>query len=148
MSFVIARQQLYDLVWSEPMQRPGKQIGISDVAIAKACRKAGIPVPERGYWAKLQSGKKVAKVPLVPRDLITSDWIEMSGNLPEALKSRVGSAPNAEDPPEDVAVLTEHFAKRLGQVSVPRNLGRAHPLIEKLLAKDEEIRQKKATERF
>ncbi|MGJ0393560.1 MAG: hypothetical protein ACR650_12620 [Methylocystis sp.] len=57
-------------------------------------------------------------------------------------------APNAEDPPEDVAVLTERFAKRLGQVSVPRNLGRAHPLIEKLLAKDEEIRQKKATERF
>lgn len=42
MSFVIARQQLYDLVWSEPMQRLGKQIGISDVAIAKACRKAGM----------------------------------------------------------------------------------------------------------
>jgi hypothetical protein len=84
MSFVIARQQLYDLVWSEPMQRLGKQIGISDVAITKACRKAGIPVPERGYWAKLQSGKKVAKVPLVPRDLERAPTVLNRSRIPES----------------------------------------------------------------
>jgi hypothetical protein len=29
------------------------------VAIAKHCRKLGVPVPERGYWNKLQLGKPV-----------------------------------------------------------------------------------------
>jgi hypothetical protein len=47
--------------WSEPMQRPAKQIGISDGAIAKHCRKLGVPVPEPGYWNKLQAGKPVTK---------------------------------------------------------------------------------------
>ncbi len=31
MTFTLTREQLYDLVWSEPMQRLAKQIGISDV---------------------------------------------------------------------------------------------------------------------
>ena len=56
MTFTLTREQLYDLVWSEPMQRLAKQIGISDVAIAKHCRKLGVPVPERGHWNKLQVG--------------------------------------------------------------------------------------------
>ena len=61
MTFTLTREQLYDLVWSEPMQRLAKKIGISDVAIAKHCRKLGVPVPERGYWNKLQVGKPVTK---------------------------------------------------------------------------------------
>jgi hypothetical protein len=61
MTFTLTREQLYDLVWSAPMQRLVKQIGISDVAIAKHCRKLGVPVPERGYWNKLQAGKPVTK---------------------------------------------------------------------------------------
>ncbi|WP_457797052.1 hypothetical protein [Methylocystis sp. S23] len=52
MTFRITREQLYDLVWSESMQNLSKQIGISDVAIAKHCRKLGVPTPERGYWAR------------------------------------------------------------------------------------------------
>jgi len=61
MTFTLTREQLYDLIWSEPMQRLARQIGISDVAIAKHCRKLGVPVPERGYWNKLQAGKPVTK---------------------------------------------------------------------------------------
>ena len=61
MTFTLTREQLYDLVWSEPMQRRAKQIGISDVAIAKHCRKLGMPVPKRGYRNKLQVGKPVTK---------------------------------------------------------------------------------------
>ena len=54
MTFTLTGEQLYDLVWSEPMQRLAEQSGISDVAIAKHCHKLGLPVPERGYWNKLQ----------------------------------------------------------------------------------------------
>lgn len=46
------REALYDLVWSAPKKQLAEQLGVSDVAIGKACKKAGIPVPDRGYWAK------------------------------------------------------------------------------------------------
>lgn len=71
MPFELTREQLYDLVWSEPMQRLSKKIGISDVAIAKHCRRIGVPVPERGYWNKLQAGHTVTRTPLPERDLTT-----------------------------------------------------------------------------
>ena len=65
MTFTLTREQLYDLVWSEPMQRLAKKIGISDVAIAKHCRKLGVPVPERSYWNKLQVGQPSPKLTLL-----------------------------------------------------------------------------------
>ena len=44
------RDALYKLVWSEPTQTLSKRFGISDVGLAKACRRANIPTPDRGYW--------------------------------------------------------------------------------------------------
>jgi hypothetical protein len=35
--------------------------GVSDVALKKRCKKLGVPTPPRGYWAKLEAGKKVRK---------------------------------------------------------------------------------------
>ncbi len=51
------RKELYDLVWSQPMRTIAASVGISDVALAKHCKKANIPVPNRGYWARKQAGK-------------------------------------------------------------------------------------------
>ena len=51
MAHRLTRQELHDLVWAEPMQKLAPKFGLSDVAVAKACRRAEIPVPERGYWA-------------------------------------------------------------------------------------------------
>ncbi len=42
------------------------QFGISDVGLAKLCRRNGIPLPPRGYWAKLQFGKRVRR-PSLPK---------------------------------------------------------------------------------
>ena len=39
------RHELYDLVWSEPMVKLAERYGISGNGLAKACRRAGIPVP-------------------------------------------------------------------------------------------------------
>jgi len=44
MSHRFTRQELYDLVWSEPMKKLAPRYQISDVALAKACRRADIPV--------------------------------------------------------------------------------------------------------
>jgi hypothetical protein len=53
----LTRQSLYDLVWSKPMTEVAKSFGISDVALAKRCRAVNIPVPPRGYWARVAGGQ-------------------------------------------------------------------------------------------
>ncbi|NMZ47862.1 hypothetical protein [Pseudomonas poae] len=47
-TFTIA--ELFEKVWETPMVKLAQDIGVSDVAVAKACRKAGIPLLGRGYW--------------------------------------------------------------------------------------------------
>ncbi len=53
----IAREDLYELVWSKPMRDLATDFGISDTALAKRCRRLAIPVPGRGYWARLDAGQ-------------------------------------------------------------------------------------------
>jgi len=60
----LTREQLYELVWSKPMQHLAKDYGISDRAMAKLCARNQVPVPPRGYWAKKNSGHKVVRPPL------------------------------------------------------------------------------------
>jgi hypothetical protein len=62
------REDLYQRVWSTPMTKLAKELDISDVGLAKACRKAGIPLPPVGYWAKVAHGKPVPRPALPPSD--------------------------------------------------------------------------------
>jgi len=39
------------------MRTLSKRYGLSDVGLAKICKRLGVPVPERGYWAKKAVGK-------------------------------------------------------------------------------------------
>jgi hypothetical protein len=144
MPVTLTRQQLYDLVWSEAMRTLATRIGISDVAIAKHCRKSGIPVPERGYWNKVQAGMKVTQAELPPGDLGTINVITMQGELDAGLLAGIKGKPGVlED--ESIELLTERFRKRLGKVAAPRNFARVHPAIATLLRKDEQYRQERTT---
>lgn len=40
------------LVWSKPLTHAAADLGVSDVALGKHCRKAGIELPPRGHWQK------------------------------------------------------------------------------------------------
>jgi hypothetical protein len=53
----LSREDLYELAWSKPISALAKEFGISDVALAKRCRRLGIPVPGRGYWARVEAGQ-------------------------------------------------------------------------------------------
>lgn len=61
----LSRRQLYDLVWSKPILSLAKEYGFSDVGFSKICRRHNIPLPPRGYWAKISAGLQVAK-PALP----------------------------------------------------------------------------------
>ena len=41
----ITRKQLYDKVWSTPMTAIAKEYGLSDVGMAKLCKRHEIPRP-------------------------------------------------------------------------------------------------------
>lgn len=60
------REELHEMVWSKPISKIAKELAVSDVGLAKASRRAGIPVPGPGYWAKVQHGRKVSRAPLMP----------------------------------------------------------------------------------
>lgn len=50
------REALYELVWTAPVSELAQRIGVSDVGLAKLCRRAAIPLPRRGYWARVEAG--------------------------------------------------------------------------------------------
>lgn len=60
------RDKLYKEVWEKPVVEVAVQYGVSDVAIHKVCKSLNVPVPPRGYWAKVRAGAKLPKTPLPP----------------------------------------------------------------------------------
>jgi hypothetical protein len=62
----LSRDELYQKVWSQPVSVVAKAYGISDVGLAKICRRLEVPIPGLGYWAKKQHGKPVEQIPLPP----------------------------------------------------------------------------------
>ncbi len=60
----VSRADLYERVWSTPMRKLAVEFGISDVGLAKICRKNGIPLPGLGYWRLVETGRETKRVPL------------------------------------------------------------------------------------
>lgn len=65
------REKLYEEVWTRPVTQLAKEIGVSDVALAKICRKLNVPVPPRGYWARIAAGHP-SKRPALPTPTTTT----------------------------------------------------------------------------
>lgn len=62
----LSREELYKQIWTTPAQVLAEQFDISDVGLAKACKRMGIPRPTRGYWQRKEAGKEVRTIPLPP----------------------------------------------------------------------------------
>jgi hypothetical protein len=60
----IDRETLYQRVWSEPVDRLAKSWGLSGRGLGKLCARLMVPVPPRGYWARVQNGQQVPRPPL------------------------------------------------------------------------------------
>jgi hypothetical protein len=59
------RKTLYEQVWSRPVQVVAKDYGVSGRGLAKACARLRVPVPPRGYWARVRNGHKESR-PALP----------------------------------------------------------------------------------
>ncbi|MEO7298366.1 MAG: hypothetical protein ABI042_07295 [Verrucomicrobiota bacterium] len=60
----LTREELYEKVWSMPTTKVAAELGISDVAVKKRCKKLNVPKPPLGYWAKVAAGQTPKKMPL------------------------------------------------------------------------------------
>lgn len=132
------RQGLYELVWSEPMKVLAARYNISDVGLAKACRHAGIPVPERGYWAKKQAGKKVPKAQLSPKFPGASDFVSIGGEERGYDENKLITEPPPVPPvfDEEIQSVSDCIEKMVGTVVCPKSIGATHPLIARKLEQD------------
>ena len=72
---MVSREELYRLVWAQPMTRVAAGLGVSGSYLARVCIALRVPRPERGYWAKLQAGKAPYVPPLpAPRVGDLQEW--------------------------------------------------------------------------
>lgn len=53
----LSREELFALIWERPATEVAKELGVSDVALGKLCRRLQVPKPPRGYWARVASGR-------------------------------------------------------------------------------------------
>jgi hypothetical protein len=84
------REELYEKVWERPLVKVAEEYGVSAVALGKTCRKLFVPVPGRGYWAKLAHGYAGAKKPPLPK----VDKVPVIYRSPVAQKKPINSDQN------------------------------------------------------
>lgn len=113
----ISRSELYEQVWNVAITRLSKKYGLSDVGLAKICKRNNIPRPPRGYWARKAAGYKVKRLPLPPGKDVT---IEITPNpysrnviKHKELVARMSPSPQPGEEP----------------IVVPGRLSSPHPLI-------------------
>ena len=155
MSHKFTRLELYQLVWSEPLRKLAKRFGISDVAIAKRCRRSNIPLPGIGYWAKKEAGKQVLQPAFPPRGLGQSDVVTIGGNEryrserqesdEELLAATITPPPPF---PDGLPEVTARARELVGKVRVRASLANPHPSIARLLQDDEQRRERQKASRW
>jgi AcrR family transcriptional regulator len=80
---VLSRKRLYQRIWSDSISVVAKEMGLSNNALAKICNRLLVPYPTRGYWNKVNAGKRVRRVPLPAAPDLPSEQVTISA-LPAA----------------------------------------------------------------
>jgi hypothetical protein len=114
----VTRKELHQRVWEKPASQLKKEFGVSDVAIAKACKRLEIPKPPRGYWARLAAGQKPPIIPL-PAMSNALRLLDEQDRI-EAIQS-------------EAEVPFKEYTK-IDQVALPPSNRKLHPFAQKLRA--------------
>ncbi len=110
------REKLYGELWREPATAVAKRYAISDVALAKICKRLDVPRPPRGYWARRAVGD-IDPTPPLPHLKGATDEVEVV---------RKGRWPDRERIAES---LYEGRAAPGAPIVVPDRLAQPHPLV-------------------
>jgi len=111
------REELYELVWQKPISKLAAEFGLSDRGLSKICERYDIPTPRRGYWARVEAGQKVKRVPLPSGSTGQSPVI--------MLRASGRPSPEAMRPDARVAEVAED----IGVVEIPETLRGLHRVV-------------------
>jgi len=103
----LSREDLYELAWSKPISELAKDFGISDVGLAKRCRRLGVPLPGRGYWARVDAGQKPYRPKLPQRE---PQWHDQNALTVPTVEPREEERPPTTEETQDDAWLAERLA--------------------------------------
>ena len=129
-SVTLTREELYQKIWATPTHRLAKEFGITGTGLAKICKRMKVPVPPRGYWAKLQASKPVVKYRLPPAQADTQLEATISPTPPKPAPPPPPAIPQA------VEAEIDAVTAKIKPVRVPKSLANAHPLIRKWIEED------------
>jgi hypothetical protein len=102
------------------MTKVAEEYGISNVALAKICKKLNIPCPWRGYWRRKETGKAVKQLPLPPNSDLTKQAVTIHRTIrPESLE------PISEETTQRITAEQAPEQK----IEVPDRLGKTHRLL-------------------
>lgn len=116
----INRNNLYDLVWTKPAKTLATELGISDVMIAKICKKHRIPKPGLGYWSRLENGYKD---PVIPLPSINDKRLEVIEFSPNSNKAK------ALELPSSISEFVSNEDLEEYKIVVPERIGKTPPLL-------------------
>lgn len=119
-TIVCTREELYEQVWSTPVKELAKAYGVSDVGLAKVCRKLRVPKPGRGYWQRREAGQEIEREPLPPAE----------DGQPLDHEIRQWEDPGGGAIGEEAAALLAREQEPSMAMTVPEQLRRPHPLIQ------------------
>ncbi len=116
----LKREELYKMVWSEPVSKLARGYGLSDRGLGKICKRLEIPVPGRGYWQMKKKGLKMPVPPLRPTKKLnaTGAYINRTSN-----PQREGKEDN-----ETCDLITAEKMPE-NKITVPPSLDSPHSLI-------------------
>jgi hypothetical protein len=115
-SRILTREELYRLVWSKPATKLADELGISDVAITKLCRRHNIPKPWPGYWRILEAGH-TRKIPSLP------------AHGPQESNEIETNKPQLPALPPQVLDMIDQEKLAASRIVVPSDLENSHPVI-------------------
>ncbi len=122
----LTREELYKLVWSEPVQAVAGRFGMSDRGLAKLCERHAIPTPGRGYWRQKETGSPARRLPL-PK-LHPTHQALATVQLPEP-QVVVHPIVKPEPPPDPPRVAAQRAFEAANPIVVSELPDRPHPLV-------------------
>lgn len=86
---MVSREELYAMVWSQPMTKVCERFDVSSSYMARVCTLLNVPRPPRGHWQKLAVGRAAPAEALpeaLPGDQVI--WNEKGGPPPASVRAR------------------------------------------------------------
>lgn len=138
----LTREQLYERLWVGSAQELAGELGLSNVDLARVCRKHSIPYPPLGHLAKKVFTAPTSRPPLPPSNdpklqtitFCRGRYVENDASAYLPPTSEPAPKPEPPIPPEpayDAAIMAMlRLAGALPKIKVSEQLTNLHPLVQ------------------